>query len=211
MPLEMDSEKLRQAFDKVPRLLNVSVKEGLRKIGMDFENAMQERFRGQLSGPWKRNRGDTLANRQGSLRRSIRTPVTGSTLSNMRLRATVGDAISAPYARIQEEGGTVRPKKAGGFLTVPMPDNLTPTGRTKTQRPRSDPSIFVTRVKGNAYLVRKSAGGEGLEFLFLLKKQVKIKPRLGFKETWFSEGNAKSIQTTLQRRVDKTLKVAGLL
>lgn len=211
MPLEFDTAKLQLAIKQVPKLLNTSMKEGFEQIGLDFENRMQDRFSGQLTGPWKRNEGDKLANRYGNLRRSIRKPVTGTTLNNLKLRATIGDAVTAPYARIQEEGGTVKAKKPGGFLTIPMPANLTPTGRTRVQRPRTDKSIFVLRVDRRAFLVRKSASGEGLQFLFLLKKQVKIKPRLGFKKTWFSEENRLSIQRTLQFRLDKALKVAGLL
>ena len=212
MPLELDTASLRKAFKEVPKLLSTSIKFGYEQIGDDFAEAMSKRFEGSLTGPWKRQAASNqLANRTGNLRRSQRQTVTGSNLDSLKLRATIGNALTAPYAAIQEEGGTVRPKKAGGFLTIPMPDNLTPAGRTKVTRPRSDPSIFVLRTNGRAFLVRKSASGEGLEFLFMLKKQVKIPARLGFGETWTSPKFKENIQRRLQERVDKALRVAGLL
>jgi hypothetical protein len=80
-------------------------------------------------------------------------------------------SAQGPYAAIQEYGGTVRGRP---FLAVPLTADARAKGRA-----RNDPNLFVIRVRGRAFLVRRE--GRRLEFRWLLLPQVTIKahPYLG--------------------------------
>jgi len=209
----LNTQLFRKAVEKVPKLLFTSLKYGFQIIGDDFEKAMAPQFGNPLSGKWKRQPApDKLANRTGNLQRSQRQVVSGTNLGNLKLRATIGNALTKDYASIQETGGTIRPKKPGGFLTIPMPKNLTGAGRVRVKNPKGKENIFLLRKGSRAFLVRKSTSAEsGLEFLFTLKKQVKIPARLGFNKTWNSRKFQNNIVSTVQKRMVKALDVAGLL
>ena len=92
------------------------------------------------------------------------------------LRKDAVGVVGSPliYARIHEygsaelPGGVVRPTKSK-YLTIPFPN-------VKPGRKASDfQDAFVIKVRGNLYIVR-TAGNE-LEFLFSLRKSVKIPAR----------------------------------
>lgn len=84
-----------------------------------------------------------------------------------------GTASDAPYARIQEDGGTIRPVTAGA-LTIPLTDDA------RRKRARDYADLFLYRSPlGKAFLARqmKRSGGRGtLELVYLLLKQVTLKP-----------------------------------
>ncbi len=84
-----------------------------------------------------------------------------------------GAASDAPYARIQEDGDTIRPVTAGA-LTIPLTDDA------RRKRARDYADLFLYRSPlGKAFLARqmKRSGGRGtLELVYLLLKQVTLKP-----------------------------------
>lgn len=93
---------------------------------------------------------------------------------------TVGSPV--PYARIQEEGGTVR-AKAGGKLTIPIGDNL--TGQNKDVRYRSvqalrdalgAKNVFYLKRAGKAPVVM-AREGKDLKAYFVLKDEVELPAR----------------------------------
>lgn len=95
----------------------------------------------------KQNATSKLNVRTGRLRASIRGTVEqdGGGGFSIVLRAGTPDGGAVPYARIQEEGGTIRPKKSR-FLKIPVGPALTRAGV-----PRLPP--------------RRGAGGDGLRFV----------------------------------------------
>lgn len=219
MPLELNADKFLKAKQQVPNLLRKSLKFGLQEIGDRFQFLMnRDQFSGKLTGKWRRNRSKKkLANRSGALRRSQNFTVRGLSTDSLTLRATIGDALTAPYARLQEKGGTIVPKRAKA-LTIPMPDNLTPSGQARFPRAKGMQGVFLLKTKKGAFLVRKSAGfdpfgGSGqkqLEFLWMLKKKVTIPPRLRFVATWESTSFERWRTAKLNARVAKALEKAGL-
>lgn len=147
----------------------------LRYHGGAFERQM---VTAHLSGPTGPN---SLSVRSGNLRRSIKTE-TGINGNTVTLEGYVRN--TAPYARIHEFGGTVRPKRAK-MLAIPLIRN------TKTALgPRNYPGrLFVVRGKRHVFLAesfgkgRQGAGG-GTVFdqrpVFMLVPSVYIPPRLNF-------------------------------
>lgn len=113
--------------------------------------------------------------RSGRLRASVRHMVRrGQDGLELVLRAGGGEGAKAVrYARIQEEGGTVRPVTAQ-WLSIPVhPAVITPAGVSRFDSPRDvpEPLAFVTSARGNALLINSETG----EPYYVLRKSVEIK------------------------------------
>ena len=132
------------------------------------------------STPWPKGTTEkTLSRRSGGLTQSIveSVRVEGNTLATMR--GVIGS--DKKYARIQETGGTVYPKKAK-FLAIPLPSALDSRGLPKRSKPRDWPNTFVARSrKGNLLIFQRR--GTLVIPLYVLKSSVYIPPRLGLRKT----------------------------
>lgn len=76
------------------------------------------------------------------------------------------------YARIQEEGGVVKPTR-GKFLTIPFPG--------VKGFAANYPKAFLATTAGGQWLLAEPKGKTGIRPLFLLRKSVRLPPRF-----WFS-------------------------
>ncbi len=112
-------------FDKTPQALFGRLRSDLRAAAIEWEKGIQGRLRGPLPGPGRRS--NTLHRRTGALARSMRQNVGGRSLPSLNMRLS---SAGVPYARLHELGGVITPKRAK-FLTIPMPDNMTPAGVTR--------------------------------------------------------------------------------
>lgn len=119
--------------------------------------------------------------RTGRLRQSVRAVVEGEGATLLvRLRAGAGKA-DLNYARIQEEGGVIRPKR-GKFLTIPLGAAMTRAGVTRGEflkigGLRTVPGLFVVHTPGHSPVLCRSKGkGKNAKViaLFLLVKSSKI-------------------------------------
>jgi hypothetical protein len=108
----------------------------------------------------------------GQLARSVGMAVRSDGLSQ---EITVGTGISGDksviYARIQDQGGTIRAKKK--YLTIPMPGIL---GRASNY-----PDSFIIRSKAGNPLIVERKGKSGMRVLFVLKREVTLPAT-----NWFS-------------------------
>lgn len=119
-----------------------------------------------------------LKRRSGNLVNSIRHEIVESGTGQVSLVLTAGRLQSGrilPYARIQEQGGTVRPQRAR-YLSIPIhPDVLTGTGVSRFSSPRDVPVplTFIVSKKGSRLLINAETG----EPYYVLKRQVSITGR----------------------------------
>lgn len=67
--------------------------------------------------------------RTGALRSSVNVHIKGVTIKGVQGRITAGNR-EAKYARAQEFGGIIRPRRAR-YLRVPLPDTLLPSGEIR--------------------------------------------------------------------------------
>lgn len=108
--------------------------------------------------------------RSGTLRRSIR-----AVAERQGLRLMVGVEAGSErigYARLQEEGGTVRPVR-GRFLAIPLPPALTGAGVPRYSGPRAAGELrFVPIRGGQAGLLVRTKGAQ--EALYLLVREARI-------------------------------------
>jgi phage gpG-like protein len=121
----------------------------------------------------------TLSKRSGKLVGSIvdSVRVTGTTMATVQ--GTIGSDL--PYARIQEFGGTITPKKAK-FLAIPLPAALNANGTPIKSSPRDWPNTFCAKSKAGNLLIFQRRGTQIIP-LYVLKSSVYIPPRLGLKKT----------------------------
>lgn len=127
---------------------------------------------------WPGGTGDTtLSRRSGDLMASVRKSVRTSgkfTDSGGEIVGRIGSPLI--YASTQEFGATITPKVAQ-YLTVPLPAALDARGIMLLPRARDYPRTFVQRSrKGNLLIFQKR--GKGIVPLFVLKKSVRIPPRM---------------------------------
>ncbi len=83
---------------------------------------------------------------------------------------------------------TIRPKRSQ-FLTIPMPDALTPSGRPKGGKRLArqwDDTFVYQSPKGQLFIAQGEDGeaGDDLSLLFMLRRKVDLAPRLGMRQTF---------------------------
>lgn len=195
--IKVDEEKLARSMKRAPRRLAREMSTAFDRHGFAFTSfARKELFNGRPG----------LIGRRGQLARSIGHDSTrADTLNRVRTRVFAGGKI-APYARIQEEGGTVKPTRAR-FLTIPLPDNLTAGGVPRYKSARAlfdDPSkdVFTLWANGRGVIGLRERGM--IKWLWVLKKSVYIPPRFGFVRAF----NSDEMRRDRQRRFDRAIRNA---
>lgn len=130
----------------------------LRLIGALTVRQIQARIRTGKVSPGTNKAGTTLFDR-GKLYRSIK-----SRAGKNEVVISAGEK-DVPYARIQHEGGTIKPKNAK-YLAIPL------TPQAKLHNPKDYPGeTFIA--KGVIFLKNEGA----IQPLYVLKKQVVIPER----------------------------------
>lgn len=193
--IKIDSERLKERFRQMPALVDRELRGALVDWGRDWQRTMVLRMRGGAPG---QSLADRLTTRTGALRSTFRSEVHGRRIVDMRLRLHAGGR-GAPYARIHEYGGTIRPRRAKA-LTVPLRAALTPSGALsgKALIRRKGGGGFTTdygdtfllKTGGKVFVAVKGPGGRP-RLLYILKRSVTIpgprstgaKSRLGAVET----------------------------
>lgn len=163
-------DEFRAAMEKAPKRLFHEVSTRLTKRGREFVQRVFPRAR--LSG------GDGLNNRTGALRRSFDVVTKGRDLNSWHM----AEFTTSPYAKIHEHGGQIRPKSK--YLAIPLDAARTAGGDTRGG-PRSFSNTFFAKSKAGNLILFQNRGSKKKPLpLFVMKKQVTLKPRLGFFEEW---------------------------
>jgi len=143
---------------------------------------------------------NSLSRRSGALGRSIRSSVRvdGNTLKTIE-----GRIGGSRIARVHEFGAIIKVRKAQ-YLTIPLKAALNNRGIPKKRRARDWKNTFVRKSKrGNLIIFQKR--GKGLIPLYVLKKSVKIPPRLGMGKVLESE-KAVFVDRAFEAMVDAMAK-----
>jgi len=193
LDVKVIDKKFQKLVKRLPKTAAQEISLGLLTFLRKFEARMMiDRLSGRPG----------LMVQTGALRASMKTEVKGATLKTIEGRASIGGR-KTPYARIQEEGGVVKPKRAK-MLKVPMDDAKTAGGRVKAEylRPGKNPNLALTyrTVQGRRlpFLAERSQSSRGRDaqgkfmkakadknakLIFRLVPQVTIPARLGFVAT----------------------------
>jgi hypothetical protein len=124
--------------------------------------------------------GSSLSQRSGSAVRSIHDSVKveqGATLQS--IRGYIGGNF---YLRTHEFGAVIRATRSQ-YLTVPLPAALDSRGVPLRRSARMWANTFIANSRaGNLLIFQKQPGG-GIIPLYVLKREVRIPPRLGMSLT----------------------------
>lgn len=125
--------------------------------------------------------GSRLRVRSGRLRSSIRGDVIAEGEGRLSVRLSAGLERELEYARAQEEGATITPRR-GRYLAIPLPGALTPAGvlRSRFVRPgglRAVASLFAVRRPGRRTLLAEAKGDGILPMFVLHEGPVRIRGR----------------------------------
>jgi phage gpG-like protein len=176
----------RRTFDDVLKGLS-AISEGIISLDkMDpiirqqmrrYLVAVAEAMRQRHSTRWSAGTGpDTLSKRTGKLVSSIRKSIRVQGRSTDP-GGTVG-RIGSPlvYASTQEFGATIRPRRAQ-YLTIPLPAAMNNRGVMLFPKARDYPRTFVQMSRRGNLIIFQKRGRDAVP-LFVLKREVKIPPRL---------------------------------
>lgn len=174
---EIDKYALERAIKIAPRVLKFELGDGLDRISKGF----LKRFRKQqLQGP----PGVRGASGYGLFGTFKRTFLVSSSIEGMGIHIFTDSKI----AKLHETGGIVK-DPSGGRLAVPLSARtqmFTARGKLKTRfrRPKNLKNIQPMRFRGKTFLAKVTKRAKKILPLFVLKRQVRLKPRLGFYRTW---------------------------
>lgn len=147
------------------------IREKARQLNARGSIIIQDEIKRQLSlraSPPSSPAGEPPALRTGTLRRAVQIDLTGLTEPNPSV--DVGpDLRVAPYARIQELGGTIRPRRAKA-LAVPIGQEGRRAARESLRSLRSLNLTLVLRRGRPPLLVRKGPRGSFKPLFVLLNK-----------------------------------------
>ncbi len=181
--VEVDWKRLDAAMKRAPMAFYKHFK---RRLG-EHHRRFRARFkRENLRGKHGR---EGVHRRTGHLSRHIAGDVRGRDLKTLALRSYIH---GTPYARILEHGGVIRPKTAK-WLTVPLKAAKTKAGVARASARHFEGTFFRRSKAGNLILwgLPLPSSKEPVP-LFVLKKQVKIPPLLGFFKVFDRMKNSRS-------------------
>ena len=130
----------------------------------------------KLEAKAKQNATRSPRVRTGALRNSIAASVKAErTGVQISLRAGSAKLGRAPvrYARIQELGGIIRPKKSK-YLAIPTDEVRTAGGVPQYRSPRDEPDLVFAQTKGLQPVLLSTTTGK---VHWILKRQVKLRGR----------------------------------
>jgi len=176
MTLGIEVRNLAEISDylnKLPDKTFDEAKKVFQEAVLDADKEVKLRFSSKI-----------IHSRTGTLRRSLRTSLTGSSLRNLRASffssANVA-GVPVKYAPLQEFGGVIKAINkysgvpGGPYLNIPTKSNLTPAGVMK----KSAKELF----NAGAHIHKSKAGNWGVfigdKMMMVLKKKVVVPARLG--------------------------------
>jgi len=194
---EIDTRALEKAIKIAPKVLKFELGDGLDRISKGF----LKRFRKQqLQGP----PGVRGASGHGLFGTFKRTFLVSASIEGMGVHIFSDSKI----AKLHETGGIVK-DPGGGRLAVPLSARtqmFTARGklRTRYRKPKTLKNVHPMRFRGKTFLARITKRTQKILPLFVLKRQVRLKPRLGFYRTW--DGLVNYRIDILNQKIDSALR-----
>lgn len=170
LEIKVDSKQLERAMKQAPFRLFNRLQDRVTKHHRRFLGKFRrERFRGD----------DAVQSRSKRLGQSFRVEHGGKDLDSLYARTF---SSGVPYALIHELGGEITPTKKK-WLTIPLDAAKTASGIMRASAMHWPDTFFMTSKKGNLLIMQDRGDADPLP-LFLLVRSVRLKPRLGFLDTW---------------------------
>ena len=166
---KVDQKRLQEAIRLFPDRLFVAFRKRMLSFHRRFMSEFKRtRFRG----------GQGVQTRSGAMVRSFDVAARGGDINSLEVESF---SAGNPAVRLQEEGGTITPKKAS-WLTIPLDAARTASGVARGNARSFSDTFFHETKDGRLFLMQKR--GDDIVPLFRLVKSVTLKPRLGFVRLW---------------------------
>ena len=194
---EVNTQALDRAIKIVPRVLKFELADGMDRIGKGFLKRFRQQ---QLQGP----PGVRGASGHGLFGTFKRVFLVSPEIEGMGIEVFSESKI----AKLHETGGTVR-DPGGKRLAVPLSarsEMFTPSGklRARYKKPKELKNVRALRWSGKTFLARVTKRAQKILPLYVLKRSVRIKPRLGFYRTW--DGLVNYRIDILNKSIEKALR-----
>jgi len=196
--LEINTKNLEKAIRLFPKELKVELGDGFDHISRKFLKIFKQT---RLQGP-----PGVKARSHGIFTHFTRASLVSRDIEGMGMTIFSDSKIS----RMHEEGATI--KSSGGerlatplsarpemFIGGQYPGRL----KKKYRDPRAMKNVIRIILKGKQFLAKVKRGSRELLPLFVLKNQIRIRPRLGFYKTWDDMQNERII--ILNKSVKKAI------
>jgi hypothetical protein len=195
---EIDTSKLEYAMRVFPQRLKFELADGMDHITRKFLKIFRQT---RLQGP-----PGIKGRPHGIFTHFSRASLVSKDIEGMGMTVFSDSKIS----RLHEEGGRVT-NPGGGKLAVPLSartEMFTSSGKLKMQyrRPRMIKNVIPIELKGKTFLAKVKKRSKEILPLFVMKNHIRIRPRLGFYQTWQNMENERI--TILNASVNKAIEKA---
>ncbi len=158
----LDTKRLQKAMKESPVRLYQELRTAIRNHHLRHHKAWRSSHFHAGKG------GVGVQTRSSNLKDAFSVNTFGSDLNTL---AVVTASAGSPYARIQEEGGTIKPTKSA-WLTIPLDAAKTAGGQLRKPAKQWTDTFFRRSRKGNPILSQQR--GKDIVPLFVLKKSVSL-------------------------------------
>ncbi len=197
LTVEMNTKSFETALRVFPKELKMELGDGMDHISKKF---LKQFYQTRLQGS-----PGIKARPHGIFTHFRRASLVSQTIEGMGMVIFSDSKIS----RLHEEGGIVK-NPGGAKLAVPLSartELFTSDGLLKKQyrKPRTLKNVVPIKLRDKTFLAKVKQKLRSILPLFVLKNQIRIRPRLGFYKTWDDMQNErinilnKSIQKTLEK------------
>ncbi len=195
--LTLNTKNFERALHLVPEALKEELKDGLDHAARKFLKEFRAR---RLKGP-----PGIRAHPRGIFTHFHKEVIVSQAIEDMEARIYSDSKI----AKLHEEGGKIR-GQGGGSLAVPLSaraEMFTKSGqlRKKYKDIRNLPNVIPLKFGEKIFLVKVKKRSREVKPLFVLKKEVTMKPRMEFYETFRNMTGVfiKILNTSFERAIDK--------
>lgn len=193
---EINTKNFETVLRVFPEKLKFELADGMDHISKKF---LKQFYRTRLQGP-----PGIKARPHGIFTHFRRASLVSQTIEGMGMIIFSDSKIS----RLHEEGGIVK-NPGGTKLAVPLSartELFTSDGRLKKQyrQPRLLKNVVLIKLRGKTFLAKVRQKIRSILPLFVLKNQIRIRPRLGFYKTWDDMQNERI--NILNKSIEKTLE-----
>lgn len=196
LKVELNTKNLEKALRIFPKELKYNMADGMDHVSRKFLSAFRK---SRLQGPPGVRSGS-----HGIFGYFHRASLVSPDIEGMGMVIFTDSKI----ARIHETGATIT-NPGGGKIAVPLSrrkEMFQADGRLKQKfrRPQSINSVKKISLNGKGYLAKIAKKARTITPMYILKNGVRIKPRLGYYQTWDDMQNERIV--ILNKAVETTIK-----
>lgn len=194
--IHVDSKNVLRYLKNVPVTLNKEIRNSVKESSQLLTNYVKRKY---LSGT-----GVGVDARSGELRKSTKPARTVITKDGVLGGVRIGDSTKAKKYRDIHIGPptqvtTIRSKRSGGYLAIPVGPALRANGTSRYKSPREVSGLTIKGKKGSQTILARKNG----ETYFIYKKRVQVHARID--PNHISKNYAPIVSRNINKAVEDSL------